>query len=187
MALRPPLPPSPLGRAAWSCCHNSFVAQLKPFTCSLGSVHPLAICKIQTTTMQGFIFVVSAFCAILARTSHAWTSTPPCSKPPRSYTTSLHATLTSSSALSFQSGNHETATFGVTDEDTEIRLQVALQAARDADRRYGLCTPESVDAWRLVDDIYSASSASRQVEDNVKRVLGREESVWGSFERGYAA
>ncbi|KAL9180361.1 hypothetical protein ACHAXT_008331 [Thalassiosira profunda] len=140
--------------------------------------------------MQGFIFIVSALLALLASTSHAWTSAPPCPKPSRSYTTSLHATQTSSSALSFQSGNHETATFGVTDEldtDTEIRLQVALQAARDADRRYGLCTPESVDAWRVVDDIYSASSASRQVEDNVKKVLGREESVWGSFERRYAA
>lgn len=64
--------------------------------------------------------------------------------------------------------------------DTEIRLQIALHAAQDADRRYGLCTIESTSAWQIVDDIYSSSSASQQVEDNVKRVFG-EKSIWSLF------
>ncbi|KAL7538415.1 hypothetical protein ACHAXR_008538 [Thalassiosira sp. AJA248-18] len=57
--------------------------------------------------------------------------------------------------------------------DSEVRLQIALQAARDADRLYGLCTPASTRAWQVVDDIYSSLSVSRRVEDNRKKVLPR--------------
>jgi hypothetical protein len=71
----------------------------------------------------------------------------------------------------------------VDDLDTNMRLQLALQAARDADRLFGLCTPASARAWRVVDEIYSSSSASREVEDNVKRVLGEEKSIWCAFQR----
>jgi len=62
--------------------------------------------------------------------------------------------------------------------DTNLRLQLALQAAQEADRTYGLCSPASNHAWKIVDDVYSSSSASREVEDSVKRVLGGEVSVW---------
>jgi hypothetical protein len=62
--------------------------------------------------------------------------------------------------------------------DAKLRLQLALQAAREADRTYGLCSPASKHAWKIVDDVYSSSSASREVEDSVKRVLGGEVSVW---------
>jgi hypothetical protein len=72
----------------------------------------------------------------------------------------------------------------VVDElDTNLRLQIALQAARDADRLYGLCTPASARAWKMVDDIYSLSSASREVENNVKRVFGEEKSIWSAFQQ----
>ena len=69
------------------------------------------------------------------------------------------------------------------DSDANMRLQIALQAARDADRLFGLCTPASTRAWKMVDDIYSSSSASREVEDNVKRVLGEEKSIWRVFQQ----
>ncbi|KAL3823472.1 hypothetical protein ACHAXA_010232 [Cyclostephanos tholiformis] len=72
----------------------------------------------------------------------------------------------------------------ISDElDTNMRLQIALRAARDADRLHGLCSPASVRAWRVVDDIYSSSSVSREVEKNVKRVLGEEKSIWSAFQR----
>ena len=69
------------------------------------------------------------------------------------------------------------------DSDANMRLQIALQAARDADRLFGLCTPASTRAWKMVDDIFSSSSASREVEDNVKRVLGEEKSIWRVFQQ----
>lgn len=59
--------------------------------------------------------------------------------------------------------------------DTNLRLQLALKAAREADRTFGLCSPASNHAWKIVDDVYSTSSVSREVEDTVKRILGREE------------
>jgi hypothetical protein len=62
--------------------------------------------------------------------------------------------------------------------DTKLRLQRALKAAREADRTFGLCSPASNDAWKIVDDVYSASSASREVEDTIKRILGGEVSIW---------
>ena len=65
-------------------------------------------------------------------------------------------------------------------DDTERRLAAALAAARDADRRHGLCSPASARAWEIVDDIYASSWTSRQVEENVRKLLGREENVWGS-------
>ncbi len=64
-----------------------------------------------------------------------------------------------------------------------LRLQFALQVARDAYRLYGLCTPASSQAWKMVDDIYSSTSASREVENNVKRVLGEEKSIWSVFQQ----
>ena len=61
---------------------------------------------------------------------------------------------------------------------------MALQQARDADNIHGLCTPESKRAWKFVDDIYLASSASRKVEANIKRVLRKEESIWSTVAHG---
>ena len=61
---------------------------------------------------------------------------------------------------------------------------MALQQARDADNRHGLCTQESKRAWQIVDDIYLASSASRKVEANIKRVLRKEESIWSTVAHG---
>ncbi len=98
--------------------------------------------------------------------------------------------LPSSSSLSYQT-NHQyedekptqNCVNNISNSDkeyaTNLRLQLALEAARDADRTSGLCSPASNHAWKIVDDVYSSSSASREVEDTVKRILGREESVWG--------
>mmetsp|Transcript_28313 Transcript_28313/g.60358 ORF Transcript_28313/g.60358 Transcript_28313/m.60358 type:complete len:172 (+) Transcript_28313:125-640(+) len=98
------------------------------------------------------------------------------------------ASSDSPSALYYQNGNcqQEISIDNINDDvDAERRLQAAIEAARDADRRYGLCTPTSTHAWQIVDDIYSSSPVSRQVENNVKKVLGREKSIWSSFERTY--
>jgi hypothetical protein len=93
------------------------------------------------------------------------------------------------SALQYQNGDDyqpvESSTNNVISDElgTKLRLQLALQAARDADRLFGLCTPASTQAWKTVDDIYSSSSASREVEINVKRVLGEEKSIWRVFQQ----
>jgi len=79
--------------------------------------------------------------------------------------------------------NHEYTISSINDLDTNLRLQMALQMARNADMKFGLCTPESRKAWSVVDDIYSSSSSCRKVEDNVKRVLGEEKSIWSTFEQ----
>jgi hypothetical protein len=71
-----------------------------------------------------------------------------------------------------------TATTNINEQETNMRLQIALHAARDADRLHGLCSPNSIRAWAVVDDIYLSSSASREVESHVRRVLGREKSIW---------
>lgn len=56
--------------------------------------------------------------------------------------------------------------------DTELRLEAALEAARDADRQHGLCTPTSARAWKVVDDIYSDMATNRHVEEDVRRASG---------------
>ena len=67
------------------------------------------------------------------------------------------------------------------EQDTKISLQTALTAARDADRLHGLCSPGSIKAWAVVDDIFLSSSASREVESHVRRVLGHEKSIWDLY------
>mmetsp|Transcript_20978 Transcript_20978/g.45430 ORF Transcript_20978/g.45430 Transcript_20978/m.45430 type:complete len:171 (-) Transcript_20978:117-629(-) len=37
----------------------------------------------------------------------------------------------------------------------EVELKLALEAARDADKTFGLCTPVSQQAWSIVDELYS--------------------------------
>ncbi len=66
--------------------------------------------------------------------------------------------------------------------DFDPRLRVALRAARDADRHYGLCTPESVRAWRAVDTMFGLSQAGKEVENCVRKALGDTKSVWSDFE-----
>jgi hypothetical protein len=67
------------------------------------------------------------------------------------------------------------------EHDTNISLQIALQAAQDADRLHGLCSPASIRAWAVVDGIYLSSSASREVDSHVKRILGTEKSIWDLY------
>jgi len=100
----------------------------------------------------------------------------------RAATTLEHSSPT---ALQYQldNDNHEYTSSSINDLDTNLRLQMALQMARNADMKFGLCTPESRKAWSVVDDIYSSSSSCRKVEDNVKRVLGEEKSIWSTFEQ----
>ena len=91
----------------------------------------------------------------------------------------------SSTVLHYQldSNIQEYTSSSINDLDTNLRLQMALKAARDADVKFGLCTPESRQAWSVVDDIYLSSSSCRIVESNVKRVLGEEKSIWSTFEQ----
>lgn len=118
------------------------------------------------------VLLLLALCTL----SDAWTTFSRAQCPPAARRgTELKAIST---ALHFQTGSDHQEN----ELDTSIRLQIALEAARDADRRYGLCTPASSAAWQLVDDIFSSSQASREVEKNVKRVLG-EKSIWSSFEQ----
>ena len=103
----------------------------------------------------------------------------------RSYRAATTLEHSSSTALQYQldNDNHEYTSSSINDLDTNLRLQMALQMARNADLKFGLCTPESRQAWSVVDDIYSSSSSCRKVEDNVKRVLGEEKSIWSTFEQ----
>jgi hypothetical protein len=116
--------------------------------------------------------------------SHAWTNVAAGRHIPSSGTA-----LNPNSALQYRNGDDnqpvESSINNVISDELHInlRLQSALQAARDADRLYGLCSPASSRAWKMVDDIYSSSSASREVENNVKRVLGEEKSIWSVFQQ----
>lgn len=132
--------------------------------------------------------IITTLIFILVQLAQAWTTNPVAgSKINISYRScSRELTLLKAredSALHYQYGNYEQE---LTSLDTESRLEHALQAARDADRRYGLCTPASTRAWKIVDDIYSLSSASQQVEDSVKKVLGGEANVWSMYDRKFA-
>ena len=140
-------------------------------------------------TFNHIVFTISTI-IVLANLSLAWTNAAISVRqhPTLLQNTALKATPSpTSTALNYQSGDYQqeqyTSNTIINDElDTELRLQVALQAARDADRRHGLCTEPSIKAWQVVDDIYSSSIASKQVEDNLHQVLG-EKSIWCSFER----
>ena len=68
------------------------------------------------------------------------------------------------------------------EDDIERQMEAALTTAREMDRRYGLCTQPSIRAWKIVDELYMMSAASRQVEDSVKSVLGAEKSIWSLYE-----
>ena len=65
-----------------------------------------------------------------------------------------------------------------TEDDIDRQIEEALSNARDMDRRYGLCTQASREAWEIVDELYRKSAASQEVEDCVKSCLGTEKSVW---------
>lgn len=64
------------------------------------------------------------------------------------------------------------------EDNIELQIEVALNNARDMDRRYGLCTQASREAWEIVDELYRKSAASQEIEDCVKSCLGTKESVW---------
>ena len=132
------------------------------------------------TTILRITIIVSALIYI----SQAWTTTPIASAR-HSIPSYRRTSSSSSTALNYRSSSYTYSSVSPTnDVDTNIRLQMALQQARDADNRHGLCTQESKRAWQIVDDIYSASSASRKVEANIKRVLRKEESIWSTVAHG---
>jgi hypothetical protein len=68
------------------------------------------------------------------------------------------------------------------EDDLERQMEAALTTAREMDRRFGLCTQPSIRAWKIVDELYMMSAASRKVEDSVKSVLGAEKSIWTLYE-----
>lgn len=127
-----------------------------------------------------FVFVNLTQAWTISSTNRNWLNHRPRSS--RAATTLEHSSPT---ALQYQldNDNHEYTISSINDLDTNLRLQMALQMARNADMKFGLCTPESRKAWSVVDDIYSSSSSCRKVEDNVKRVLGEEKSIWNTFEQ----
>ena len=134
--------------------------------------------------MTSSIHVIITVFFVFANLTQAWTiiSSIDTTRSYRATTTLEHS---SSTALQYQldNDNHEYTSSSINDLDTNLRLQMALQMARNADMKFGLCTPESRKAWSVVDDIYSSSSSCRKVEDNVKRVLGEEKSIWSTFEQ----
>jgi len=126
-----------------------------------------------------FVFANLTQAWTISSTKRNWLDTT------RSYRAATTLEHSSPTALQYQLGNdnHEYTISSINDLDTNLRLQMALQMARNADMKFGLCTPESRKAWSVVDDIYSSSSSCRKVEDNVKRVLGEENSIWSTFEQ----
>lgn len=133
-------------------------------------------------TFQHVVLFITTLLVLLVDLSEAWANTAAANRnrfSSRRTWAALKATTSpsspSASALYYVSANQQQESSSINDElDTQLRLRVALEAARDAERRYGLCTPESIRAWAIVDDIYLSSSASKQVERNVKKVLERE-------------
>ena len=135
-------------------------------------------------TFQHVVLFITTLLVLLVDLSEAWANTNTAAANRNRYSSrrtwaALKATTSpsspSASALYYVSANQQQESSSINDElDTQLRLRVALEAARDAERRYGLCTPESIRAWAIVDDIYLSSSASKQVERNVKKVLERE-------------
>jgi hypothetical protein len=134
------------------------------------------------------------FVLAIAGTSEAWTSairrlstraslsTWTVTSPTLITTGRTKSTLNYRDGVEYEKGtasSTSTTTTAATEEhDTNISLQIALTAARDADRLHGLCSPGSIRAWAVVDDIYLSSSASREVDSHVRRVLGHEKSIW---------
>lgn len=131
--------------------------------------------------LQTTILRITIIVSVLICISQAWTT-----KPTASARHSIRPSSSqSSTALNYRSSSYAYSSVSPTnDVDTNMRLQMALQQARDADNRHGLCTQESKRAWQIVDDIYLASSASRKVEANIKRVLRKEESIWSTVAHG---
>ena len=128
------------------------------------------------------IFLVLSACVGIGMASlvEAWTLRPTIN--PRSASLAIH--YRNGSVNDQQSIEHR-ATTAISNKDTtsneqgtNVALQIALTAARDADRLHGLCSPGSIKAWAVVDDIFLSSSASREVESHVRRVLGHEKSIW---------
>ena len=128
------------------------------------------------------IFLVLSACVVsMASLVEAWTLRPTIN--PRLVSLAIH--YRNGSVNDQQSIEHRatTAISATTTEehDTNISLQIALTAARDADRLHGLCSPNSIRAWAVVDDIYLSSAASREVDSHVRRVLGTERSIWDLY------
>jgi len=133
---------------------------------------------------QVIVLVFSIFLCVFVDPSQAWTNTACIKFSSRDYTV-MKATSAQVLAITDQNDHsqEEMSKSNIMNElDIGLRLQVALQEARDADHRYGLCTPASTRAWRIVDDLYLSSWTSREVEDTVKNVLGDEKSIWSAFE-----
>ena len=84
-------------------------------------------------------------------------------------------TIFSPSLIYVQSTSHQPTR---TEDNIELQIEVALNNARDMDRRYGLCTQASREAWEIVDELYRKSAASQEIEDCVKSCLGTKKSVW---------
>jgi len=146
--------------------------------------------KVQSTLLLLFVLAI-------AGTSEAWTNMASAirrlsTRASLSTWTVTSPTLTTGrtkSTLKYRDGveyekgtasSTSTTTTAATsnEQDTNVALQIALTAARDADRLHGLCSPNSIKAWAVVDNIFLSSSASREVESHVRRVLGHEKSIW---------
>ena len=53
-------------------------------------------------------------------------------------------------------------------QDLQAQLQIAIERAREADKRHGLCTPESAIAWEAVDQLYESTLERTTVDMNME-------------------
>jgi len=119
---------------------------------------------------HNFVRVMSTF--FLVHPSRAWPSTAKMGLTTRNFSRghrALSAAPSPIAALPHRDGTQ------LRDDEPDARgldLNAALEAAREADRRYGLCTPASTRAWKLVDEIYFSSKTSQRAENNVTESLG---------------
>lgn len=114
-------------------------------------------------------FIIPALDLVLCSTSDAWMTVSRARyNPAVRHRAGLKATST---ALHAQNGDdrQDDECQNGNEHQGNDRLRVALEAARDADRRYGLCTPASDEAWQIVDDIFSSSQARHEAGKNAKR------------------
>ena len=81
---------------------------------------------------------------------------------------------------SFYSATITATTNKLTHQQRQELLKSALAYARKTDQNYGLCAPESIHAWSIVDELYIAiPEYSAAVEESIRKVFGvKQNSIW---------
>jgi len=131
-----------------------------------------------------FLACVLLLCTHLIGGCDAWTTANNNNSVRIPRSSSDRITTTSTPAVAAPSTSYSATIFATTNELTlqqrQKLIQSALTQARKTDQKYGLCAPESIYAWAVVDELYAAiPEYSSAVENSVRKVFGeKQKSVW---------